>query len=213
MHSSQITVLLNEDDQNRDTTHTFMTYAGEACSIPGFFIPKPFRLFKAIHCNEYRIISDEPRPKTLFYIKLFDLDPTKEFMLKRISSLSKKITQCLVWSSLVPGHRDAFHFLATRFFEHFLDSFNIAITPGPMTLCGAHFWEGRLLTSFTQSDVSVFSLKDTEGESSIEEIPNWIDFQIEWSEFIYKSCEGINDDSVILISKARPDYSERFLIG
>jgi len=105
-----------------------------------------------------------------------------------------------VWTSLVPNRRDAFQYLATKFFEYFLDSYNIAISVGPLTLCSAHFWEGRILTSFTQEHVEVYKCD----EDKIEIIPNWLEFQLQWSEFIHKSSEGIDEPCMILISKNPP---------
>jgi len=200
MQYSQITVQLNEESHNIHTTKTFMSYAGEECSLPGFFIPEPFRLVKSVYCNEYRVLSKEPDPKTLFYIRLFDAPQSISPLFNKHPSLSKKLTQCLVWSSMIPNHRDAFHFLANKFFDYFLNEYNIAITIGPMTLCSAHFWEGRLLASFTRPDVSIYR---SDGNSVIK-IPNWLEFQMEWSEFIFKSSEDINDPSVILIAKDKP---------
>ena len=197
MQHSQLTVPLNEEDLNRENSTSFMSYAGKDCSIPGFFVPKPFRLVKSVYCNEYRILSDDPIPKTLFFIRLFEPEGHIKDWFKKSSLRNDKITQCLVWSSLVPNQRDAFQFLATKFFDHFLETYNIAITVGNMTLCSAHFWEGRILSSFTRPDVDVYKCDG----STIIQLPNWLEFQMTWSEFILKSSENIPDPSVILICK------------
>ena len=197
MQHSQITVLLNDEELNRKNSETFMLYAGSECSLPGFFVPKPYKLVRAVYCNEYRILSDDPQPKTLFFIRLFDAPHDLNYSIKKYPSLRKKMTQCLVWTSLVPNQRDAFQFLATKFFDHFLDSFNIAISVGPMTLCSAHFWEGRLFESFTKKDVSVFKAS----EHQVQKIPDWMHFQSEWSDIIFKSAENMPDDSMVIVSK------------
>lgn len=199
MQHSQLTVPLNEEDKNRQNSQNFLSYAGRDWSIPGFFIPKPYRLVKSVYCNEYRILSDDPEPQTLFYIRLFEPDDYVNEWFKKSRFGKDKITQCLVWSSLVPHQRDAFQFLATKFFDFFLETYNIAICIGTMTLCSAHFWEGRILSSFSDKRINVYKCDGNE----IVNIPNWLEFQLIWSEFIYKSSENIHDPSVILISKKK----------
>ncbi|PPC63944.1 hypothetical protein C1Y41_04690 [Pantoea sp. ICBG 1758] len=197
MQNSQITVLLNDNSLNRENSKMFMNYVGKVSSIPGFILPEPYRLVSSVICNEFRIISSDPDPETLFLIRLFDLPSDHILNLSNYSSLNKKLTQCLVWSSLVPGQPDAFQFLATKFFDYFLNQYNIGITPGPMTLASAHFWEGRLTSAFMNPKMNVIK---SDGQE-IFVIPNWDAFQEDWSEMILKSSENIQDQTVIVISK------------
>jgi len=204
MHNSQITVFLNEEEENKKLTQSFLSYVGQPFELPGFVVPPPFRLVRSVYCNEYRIISDDPIPKTLFFIRLFELSRPYQDAIRKIPIASKNTTQCLVWSSMVPGHEDAFHYLATKFFEYFLTKFNIAISPGEMTICGAHFWEGRLLWSFTRNDTHVHRIDDVLETPVCSEITNWIDFQPHWSEFLWASVDRISNSSLILITQDRP---------
>jgi len=204
MHNSQITAQLNDEGLNRELTYAFLEYAGQECELPGFPVPKPYRLVRSVYCNEYRIVSDEDYPQTLFYIKLFDLPHQYTSCLKSHPQLNQKLTQCLVWSSMVPNHRNTFHFLATKFFEYFLDQYNIAITAGSMTLVCGHFWEGRLLWAITRRDVDVLHLRNAEDLSTLSNVNTWLDFSLDWRDIIWNSSENIPDPSLVVISKVRP---------
>jgi len=201
MQNSLITTQLNDEILNQQATQAFINYVGQECSIPGFTIPKPFKLVKAVYCNEYRILSDGDNPRTLFYIRLYDSPLISHLTSKKIPSLNKNITQCLVWTSLIPQHRDAFHFIATKFFDYFLNQYNIATVPGQMTLCSANFWEGRLLEAFKTKNAGVFTATESHPKMKVKEIGTWFDFQKIWTEFLFNSSENIPDPTVIIISK------------
>jgi len=201
MNNSLITAFLNDADENRKLTAGFLNYASTNFSLPSFPVPKPFRLVRSVYCNEFRLISEESEPVTLFYIRLFDCPLITSATFPNVKFPSKNPAQCMVWTSLVPGHEDAFKFLASHFFLYFLDQFNLVVPSVTLTLLAANFWESRLKWCFDSKDIRVIHADLKDNNINKVEPKTWKEFMPLWSEFLYNCDASDEPEQYFLIAK------------
>jgi len=206
MHYSQLIPFFNEVENNERITQSFLSYAGEEFELPGFVVPKPYVLMKCVHSNEYRIVTRDREPRTVFFIRLLPVGERQVTLIKKVIPRRKKLTHCMVWSSLVPDQSHAFQYVATKFFEYFINDFDLVLAPGTETLCAAHFWEGRLLWSLTHPHVKVYHIDNLTTTATPLRVKGWLEFMPLWTEFIWESEKDIDPLKLILITRDKPKH-------
>lgn len=182
-HFNQI---LSREVPNRDDTSAFLAGETRVFTLPGFIVPFGYALYVCPEDKQYRLVTEEPRPETVYAVRL---EETEDF-----TSPLRACIQIMVWRTRQPQHEQAVHGLARRFFCYFLRTRSIIVTDSAQTNAAKVMWESMIAWALRDRDHYVYIWDGTRSDRPLIPVSDWHAFCEYWITF----CWGSQPDSHLL---------------
>ncbi|HEJ9436468.1 TPA: hypothetical protein SMM97_000067 [Proteus mirabilis] len=178
--------------KNIEHTIQFITQGVKDISLDGFEIPTGYRLVKAVHRDQYRLITTNKESETAYLVELrFRQD---------IVYGQTTCTQIKVWRSRLPKHRNVIRDLPRTFFYNLLKVHNIIVTDEEQTSDGKGFWIDMILWAFSEG-YYIYASDGTEMDRPLHLIDSVEDFYNKWDAFCWGKDRDIHTHRLLVISK------------
>jgi len=182
-HFNQI---LSREAPNRTDTATFLSQNVRPFAFAGFIVPFGYALYICAQDKEYRLITQEKNPETVYAVRL---EETKDF-----TSPVRACIQVMVWRTRQPQHDHAVQGLARKFFCHFLQTHSIIVTDSAQTNAAKVMWESMIAWALREPDHHVYVWDGTRSDAQLMAVKSWHDFCEHWQRF----CWGSQPDSHLM---------------
>ncbi|WJV60996.1 hypothetical protein PCO87_13795 [Pectobacteriaceae bacterium C52] len=186
---------LNMTDNNIEHTAEFVARGVAEFTLPGFVTPHGYRLLKSLHSDQYRMVTNDADPVTVYAVKL-------QFM-NDIVPCRKTCTQIMVWRTVLPQHKVAVTSLPQKFFEFFLESYSIVVSDSEQTSDGRRFWEGMIAWAIQTDGYQVYVSDGTKEERPLTFMTSWDDFYGTWANFCWGDDKDYHLHRLLVISKEK----------
>ncbi len=181
-----------------DTLH-FLAEGVSEFVLPGFVLPKGYRLVKSRTKDQYRLIAEGEKPETVYLVEL---------RFRRDIVIGKTTcTQVKVWRSSAYNHVEIIKDLPRQFFINLLNSYSIMVTDEEQTDAGQRFWETMISWAFSQN-YFVYASNGEEEERSLARIANMEDFYLNWIDVYWGKDKDIHPHKLVVISQSPLNQSK-----
>ncbi|WP_409267831.1 hypothetical protein [Providencia rustigianii] len=183
---------LRDPQNNQAHTESFIRDGVVNVDLPGYVIPKGYRLVKSLKKEQYRLLSTDGIPETVYLLELrFRTD---------IIFGETTCTQIKVWRTVSHLHQTNIGDLPRIFFIHLLDSHSIMVTDEEHTRDGQRFWEIMISWAFHQ-DYYIYASDGTIEDRPLTQIQNEAEFFSQWVNQLWGTDIDVYTHKLVVISK------------
>ncbi|BBG59094.1 hypothetical protein PRJH_0757 [Providencia rustigianii] len=183
---------LRDPQNNQAHTESFIRDGVVNVDLPGYVIPKGYRLVKSLKKEQYRLLSTDGIPETVYLLELrFRPD---------IIFGETTCTQIKVWRTVSHLHQTNIGDLPRIFFIHLLDSHSIMVTDEEHTRDGQRFWEIMISWAFHQ-DYYIYASDGTIEDRPLTQIQNEAEFFSQWVNQLWGTDIDVYTHKLVVISK------------
>ncbi len=183
---------LRSTENNQSHTESFIRDGVVDIDLPGYVIPKGYRLVKSLKKEQYRLLSMEGIPETVYLLELrFRTD---------IVFGETTCTQIKVWRTISHLHRNNIGDLPRIFFIHLLDNHSIMVTDEEHTRDGQRFWEIMISWAFYQG-YYIYASDGTLEDRPLTQIHTEAKFFSQWINQLWGRDIDVYTHKLIIISK------------
>lgn len=180
--------------KNVDHTKEFLEKGIEDFVLPNYSLPQGYRFIKALKKNQYRLITQNENPETVYLVELI--------FRKDIIFNKTTCTQIKVWRTVSEEHDSAVRYFPRSFFNYLLETYNIAVSDEEQTNAGKRFWETMIDWAF-KADLNIYISDGTEEDHPLTPIKNTDELYERWENFCWGKDRDVHTHRLVVISKEK----------
>ncbi|CDH25586.1 hypothetical protein [Xenorhabdus bovienii] len=183
---------LRISEKNVDHTISFLGNGVRDFAFPDFVVPHGYRFVKSLKQDQYRMITKDAKPETVYAVKLI--------FRKDIVIDKETCTQIMVWRTFSPEHQDAVGGFPRRFFRFLLENYNIIVTDEEQTGDGKRFWQIMIAWAMSVG-YYVYVSDGGEMDRPLMAVSNMDELLERWDTFCWGGDTDLHRHRLIVISK------------
>lgn len=183
---------LRSTENNQSHTESFIRDGIVDFDLPGYVIPKGYRLVKSLKKEQYRLLAMEGIPETVYLLELrFRTD---------IVFGETTCTQIKVWRTMAVEHKSIIREMPSIFFAYLLNTHCIMVTDEEHTRDGQRFWETTIVWAF-YNNFYIYASDGTLEDRPLTQIHTEAEFFDQWINQLWGRDIDVYTHKLIVISK------------